>query len=671
VLLDVPVRGLQQTAASSRPAHRTSLAKPVGSGAARCDAAQSRAPAVHLSPATERRLATFGPPLLVALLAMPFVVGQNAWWGWSTTYWLLERQAAHVSAHGVPTLFLHTQAATFNDFYVFYAGFTFSLLAYPAALVGAWPVYAATCVLAPVAGYLGIWWTARNLGLSRRLAILPALAFATTPYLLSDLYGRGAWAELVAANAVAVLLGGLTALLWHPDRHRGRTLGALTGGAAVLAGTHNLTLLMSALVVPLIVAALLPIAPRAGGLGGVARTLGSGVVAVAVGVGLTGAWLVPDLWLGRDTFAADPSISLELLRQFGGLARASNVLSPWPAIPHAYAGQWIYAQAPVPSMAWALVAAALVAWSARRGAARRLIVTLATLAGIAAGLLVLIVHPLWWNSLPRLLQTIQFPYRLVSYVAIVVALGVALALTALRPGRARRGLVAALVVAIGAQGAMATYVVLRSEAGAPLGLPAPRRAEVHAEHEPAAFSGPTIAAQYQFQIVDRPAGPPPTGRAQASIRDRVTSDAATVFGRGAVGDRLVVPVVWSPLVRVEGDAHVVGRAGTGLAVVAVTRADAHGRWRATARPACTGLCLGALTGRAPWPLLAGRLLTLLSALAIVGVCLVGRRRPGRPYSPASRSIRARSSFPRPADTARAARSSVSGTPRAVARSKSS
>jgi hypothetical protein len=152
----------------------------------------------------------------VALLTLPFILRQNSWWEWVNVYWLLERQTEFVSAHGTPTYFLHMDPIGFNPYYVYYAGPLLSSLAYPAALLGTWPVFVAATVVAIVAGYFGIWWAARNLGLSRRLAVLPALAFSTTPYILSNLYGRGAWSEFIAVNTVAVLLGALTALLWHP-----------------------------------------------------------------------------------------------------------------------------------------------------------------------------------------------------------------------------------------------------------------------------------------------------------------------------------------------------------------------------------------------------------------------------------------------------------------------
>ncbi|MCW2993144.1 MAG: hypothetical protein JWQ18_639, partial [Conexibacter sp.] len=166
-----------------------------------------------LSPVAERRLLTYLPPLLVAALLIPFALRQNAWYEWENAYWYLQRQAEHVSAHGTPTFFLHTKDGSFYPFFLFYGGFTLSLLAYPAALLGAWPVFLASMVAAVVGGYLGVWWTARLLGLSHRLALLPALLYVTTPYVLSDAYGRGAWAELVGVNAVPVMLAGWVAIL--------------------------------------------------------------------------------------------------------------------------------------------------------------------------------------------------------------------------------------------------------------------------------------------------------------------------------------------------------------------------------------------------------------------------------------------------------------------------
>lgn len=570
------------------------------------------------SPGTERRIATFVPPLLVGLLAVPFILHQNAWWEWTTAFWLLERQTDFVAAHGIPTMFLHTDSGAFDAFYVFYAGFTFSVLAYPAAVVGAWPVFAASCAAAMVAGYVGIWWTARNLGLSHRLAILPGLAFATTPYLLTELYGRGSWAELVGANAAAVVLGGLTSLVWRAGGNRGRALAALTGGGAVLAGTHNLSLLMATLVLPIVVAALMPLAPRPAGLRGGARALGTGLGAIAAGVGLTGAWLLPNLWLGPDTYVASAKLSATTLHGGGALVRLSNVLSPWPRVPAGFAGS-IYAQISVLALAWALAALLTIAW-ARRRAPDRVVAAATALIATGGVLLALVVHPSWWLSFPRLLQAVQSPVRLLPYVAMVIALAIAVALTALPSGRARRVLMAVLVAAIGVQGAIGIFIAVDTKAAATLATaPLLQHGEVRADAEPPAFSAPHIAAQFQFRVLEHPRGPQPREGVGLRLGAIATSTDATMAGTGRVGERLVTSVVRSPLVRLEGDLRDAGRTKLGNMVVAITRTDLAGRWSATVGPACGSTCVEALSGDAPWPLLAGRLLTLLSTLMVIAV----------------------------------------------------
>ncbi|HMJ34620.1 MAG TPA: hypothetical protein VK501_11940 [Baekduia sp.] len=588
---------------------------------------------LRLSPDAERRVVTLVPPLLVGLLALPFVLRQNAWWEWTTAFWLLERQTEHVSAHGLPTFYLHTDSGTFYAFNVFYAGFTVSVLAYPAAVLGAWPVFATTCAGALVAGYLGIWWTARNLGLSRRLAILPGLAFATTPYLLTDLYGRASWAELVAVNGTAVMLGGLTALLCHPERGRGRALLALAGSGAIVAGTHNLTMLMTAIALPLVVAALLPLVRGDGGAVVVARRLGRGVAAIAVGVGLTGAWLVPNLWLGPDTYIARSEVVERLIRSTAGLARTSSVLSPWPT---PAPGMWLYCQPPVFVMAWAVVALLVVVGLRRRPV--RFTASAAALLALGAGLLVLIVHPLWWLHLPRVLQAVQSPVRVIPYLSIVVAMALVVVLTAIAHGPARRLLVGTLLMAVSAQVALGVTIAIGTQASSWTPTVLQRHGDVRADGEPLAFALPEVMPWAQFRTVGRPTGAKAakdTETVEAGVRSRTTSDAGTLRGRGAVGDHRETSIVWSPLVRVAGDARITGRTSNGTAVVTLTHTDGAGRWSATARPRCTLTCLNALSGDAPWPLLAGRLLTLLSAGVLMAAAAmeIRRRRRGRGRAP--------------------------------------
>jgi hypothetical protein len=582
---------------------------------------------MRLSLVIERRIVTYLPPLLVAALLIPFALRQNAWAEWQNAYWLLQRQAEHVSAHGAPTFFLHTKEGGFYPFFVFYGGFTIALLAYPAAVFGAWPVFLASMVAAVVGGYLGMWWAARNLGLSRRMAVLPALVYATTPYVLSDAYGRGAWAELVGVDAAAVMVGAWTALLRPADRHRTLTLVALVGSAAALAGTHNVTLLMAATVLPLVVLALLPFALTGLERAIALRSFGRGVVATALGAGLTAAWLVPNLWLGPGTIVADAGISKVMISGMAPFERVSNVLAPWPVVPVPFKGvMWIYGQAPVFAIGWVLVAFAVVMVGSRRGRPRGVAASSVALLAVGAGLLMLIVHPLWWLHFPSTAQTIQMPMRLLPFLAMVTALAITLLLVGLRQRRAWRPLVGALVLVVTAQAVIAIYVVVSGEPSVPAGVPVLGRRDINVQDEPGPFVGGLPVKQ--FRVMGKPDGKQKVvGNVAAQLDSQLTSDTATLQGTAKVGERLLTDVVASPLVHIGGGAKAVGRNADGVLLVEVTRTDANHVFTATVDGQCA-LCVSGAPG-APWQLRLGRLITLLSVALLLAWCVVGVRRGRR------------------------------------------
>jgi hypothetical protein len=568
-----------------------------------------------------RRAATYVPPLLVGLLALPFIQRQNSWWEWNNVFWMLERQTEHVKAHGVPTFFLHNLSGAFNPFFVYYAGFTCSLLAYPAALFGAWPVFAASVVVAIVCGYLGIWWTARNLGLSAPLAVLPALIFATTPYVLSEMYGRGAWAELIAVNAVAVMLGALTALLWHPERRRLPAYAALVASAAMVCGTHNLTLLMAAVLLPLLLLVVLPLRPA--GSAPLLPSLARAGIALALGAGLTAAWLIPNLWFGPSTWVSQAVLNEREFTDTHGQLALSNVLSPLPAIPDEFHGRWVFDQPPVTAMAWALLAFALI-FALQRQGSRRVAYAVAGIVALAVALMLLIVHPFWWLHFPRLIKTVQFPFRLLPYLAMLTALATVLGLTVLR-GTARRWMIGLLAVLVVVQIGGAVHIVTKSQAGgAFLVIPA-SPSDLPVEGEPTSFAAEGILVHLQFRVLQDPYGGKPNGApARIDVGDLITGDVGKLTGTARAGARVMAPVVWSPFVRITGDARIVGRDAGGATMLAVTHTDPAGRWQAKAEAAH------------PWQVVLGRVISVFSAIAIVAyliVLLVRRRRSGRAPAP--------------------------------------
>jgi hypothetical protein len=154
---------------------------------------------------------------------------------------------------------------------------------------------------------------------------------------------------------------------------------------------------------------------------------------IALGVGLNGWFLLPDISYAHDTMIGGeyvPWSHMDVFNTFGVIFDPLRTVPPHTTFPA------LYAQAPVLALLWGLLAAPL-SWryrGLRAGVATALIVL--------AGVLVVMMSQAAWESLPNLYQRAQFAYRLQTYVTLAIAglvLVGALALTRrARSGRATR-----------------------------------------------------------------------------------------------------------------------------------------------------------------------------------------------------------------------------------------
>ena len=156
---------------------------------------------------------------------------------------------------------------------------------------------------------------------------------------------------------------------------------------------------------------------------------------IALGVGLNGWFLLPDLSYAHDTIIS----ARDAARGEAGFFffnTAGVIFDPLRTVPSASPTPALYVQAPVLALIWGLIVAPL-AWREKR-----LRAGVATALIALGGLLVLIMSSGAWSLLPTLFRQIQFTYRLQSYVTLacagLVLLG-ALALTRrAQSGRATR-----------------------------------------------------------------------------------------------------------------------------------------------------------------------------------------------------------------------------------------
>jgi hypothetical protein len=516
------------------------------------------------------------PVLVVALLLAPFAARQNAWREWGNSLWLIEQQRASIEALGHPSLFLHADFAVFYPQHVFYGGSLFAvggLLA--TALNSAWAAYLVLLAGAFALAYGGAWWGSRLIGLDRWMAHLPPVAIVASPYWLSLVYGKGAFAELVAVSAIPLLISGAGAVLFLP-RSRERGLAAVAGAAFVVSASHNITLLYLAL---FLVGMLAVSAWAARGID--LRAVAMVAAAAVVGGSLNAWYLLPDLAYSHGTLIVNDSREV-VLRFFDSVP---EIVDPLPRRP-------LTNQLASFVFAWVLAAGAATRLGAgwprlQRGAWRAGWVLL-------AAVIVLIVWPEPWRHLPGTLTAIQFTFRLHSYAAILLALLAALALHRLDGVWWRRTAAAA----VAGQAAIGIWIAF----GAEHQVRVPRT-DISLRSIPGSFE---LGQQEQFRRRggDRLA-PPAVVVPTAAPAAR--SEHVVLAGPPAETGALVrLEAIASPLVGVTGDARQVGTTEDGFVVAQVLPPRPGRQWSAVIEP------------RRPWPVRVGWLVTFAALAAFAG-----------------------------------------------------
>lgn len=526
--------------------------------------------------------------ILVAavLFTLPFAVKQNSWAEWGTAYWGIKQQAQSIASSGLPTRFVSTpESGAFYPWFVFYSGGVSAALGYVAQVIGAWGAFLLSIALAFAAAAYGALLALRAFGCPPRLALLLALAAAFSPYMVTNLYGRGAWAELLGASAAWLVVGaGLALLCAESDSQRIRRLLLVALAACTLALSHNISLAIGFPFALVIWVGFVAVGGR-----GVTqrRDVYLLVGALFSGLLLAGTWLVPNLAFSNrtqvsswDTFggAANfdelrvlfspflyyPEAQRELIKSTIGAAslpneRLFNQTLTLLLIPVA----WVVAQlvvmplqiftrpkssftsSSVPARNWKLLSLLLIS------------VLAATFLMTSSGI---------WDSLPAVFQLIQYPYRINSYLTLMIVLcvGVAALIASLRPGN-RSAYLPVLITALAIfYLVLGVYQSLSAQRVAPTGFDAASREQIDATGTPPVWANAAPPGQFQFipsRAVTRPA------------------EALNFLESGGVAQSpatglLASDVVCSPLVRFSGPVRVVGSDSQGKCVLEVSKANA-------------------------------------------------------------------------------------------------
>jgi hypothetical protein len=464
------------------------------------------APAVHLAVGALVCLFVLSPALFT-----PWGFGPD----FTNHLWLVWQQGEAISNTGHPTLFLQQPGGVFEPFYGFYGGTLYAAVGAVSALFGnhAYPVYIASIGLAAAFAYGGMWWLGRQLGLSRWAAHLPGFVVVTAAYYLTDAYARGAWPELVALSAVPMFLAGGARLLAGPWKVAPVALFSLA--TIVLTGSHNLTLLWSALIIGPVAVVLWIVVGRERPA---PRRIAMTAALTLVSVGVNAWFLVLDLTHSRDVKAwgQNEHFTDHAFRHYFYFDNLGNVLDPLRATPGLSTTSGLAIAAPVAALVLALILIAM-GWSRRHEIGRLTRVVSVVVAAAMVALIVLMTMPAsWWIWLGSPFTDIQFPYRLAGWLLIAIALLLAISLRLvpyLSPVRRQIAwiLVGALVLVTVAQASAQMYASSRVDG------------DLNHDYHPrtVAFAGGPTTAPVTFYD--------PFSYADGSLRKVATEEARTVL----------------------------------------------------------------------------------------------------------------------------------------------
>jgi hypothetical protein len=371
--------------------------------------------------------------LLIGVLAWPLLFTSAAFnEDWLNHLWYISHQSLAIRANHAPSLFLNYPGNLFYPLYAFYGGTIYALTGTLSLLLGDAPLtaYILTYLLGLAAAYGGFYWMSRQFGLGRWQAQLPGLLFVTSSSYLTAIYARGDWPEFIGVSMMPLMTAAGVSVL-RAERLRLWPATALVASTVVFFGSHNITIVWGSTFIALLalaIVAAVPDARRALSRGRAIRLAGLVVPAL-----LVNAWfLLPTAAYESHTVIANAYHQWQKsVQKTMYVVSVKNLFT----LSRARASGTILTLAlPVLAIAWVLVGIAISLATGLRGAWMRvlLIVSAATLL-----IGVVMTHAGLILVLPRLYSTLQFSFRLESYVLLGVS-GAVLAALALAQSGGRR-----------------------------------------------------------------------------------------------------------------------------------------------------------------------------------------------------------------------------------------
>jgi len=357
------------------------------------------------------------PLLLLGALAWPLVFTDATFnQDWLNHLWYVWHQTLTLRTNHLPSLFLEYAHGIFYPLFAFYGGTIYTLTGVLSLALGDAPLdaYVLTYLLGFTAAYAGWYWISHSFGLGRWLAHAPGVVFVTSASYLMIVYGLGDWPEFLAVSTMPLMISSGLAVL-RADRLRPLPAVALAASSIVFFGSHLLTAIWGSTVLAVVGIAILACVPEARrGIGWRSALRVLGIVVPAL---LVSAWfLLPTAaYESKTVIAQSYPIFRRLLRHsmYTVAARHLFTLSRARA-----SGTIVTTALPVLAIVWVLAGIGLSLRARRGGTWMRLLL----LISVATTLLTIVMtHAGLILALPRLYATLQFGFRLESYLLLGIA----------------------------------------------------------------------------------------------------------------------------------------------------------------------------------------------------------------------------------------------------------
>jgi hypothetical protein len=347
---------------------------------------------------------------------------------WLNHLWYMWHQSITIRENHLPSLFLNYSNRVFYPHYAFYGGTLYALVGTLSLALGNAPMetYVLTYLLGFAASYGGWYWIARICGLGRWQAHAPGLVFITSAYYLTLIYGRGDWPEFLGVSMIPLMIAAVLSIL-RADRLRLWPAVALTVSSVVFFGSHNLTMIWGSTLLALTglaIVACVPQARRALTWPRVAHVAG-----LIVPAALVSAWfLLPTVAYESHTLIGS---SYKYWRISVGQTMSTVSADRLFSLSHATKKSDFVVSLPVLAIAWVLVSMVILLLTGRRGTWMRILMVVS---GLTVLIAVVMTHAGLVLALPRPYATLQFTYRLESYVLLGLSGAVLVVLVLARSG---------------------------------------------------------------------------------------------------------------------------------------------------------------------------------------------------------------------------------------------